>query len=55
MHGSLHECLSFYHILNDPKEEAFGKYHWKSRKCWEPAFSPFPTKFSAQSNREIVI
>ena len=28
------------------KEESFGKHCGKRRKCWLPAFSPFPTVFS---------
>ena len=32
--------------FNDPKKEGFGKHCRKRRKCWFPAFSPFPTMFS---------
>ena len=28
------------------KKEDFGKKCWKRRKCWIPAFSPFPTMLS---------
>ena len=36
-------------------EEGFEKHCGKRRKYWQPAFSPFPTVFSALSRREIVI
>ena len=39
-------------IFNNPKEEGFGKHCGKRRKCWLPAFSPFPTVFSIKSKRE---
>ena len=41
--------ISLYHTImnfNNPKEDDFWKHCWKRRKCWKPAFSPFPTKFS---------
>ena len=44
--------LSLYHTIptvNDPKKEGFGKHYGKRRKCWLPAFSPFPTVFSTPS------
>ena len=41
--------------FNDPKGECFGKHYGKSRKCWLPAFSPFPTMFSIQSKTETII
>ena len=50
--------LTFYHTVppfNDPNEEGFGKHCGKRRKCWWPAFSPFPTMFSTLSKREILI
>ena len=50
--------LTLYHTIptyNDPKEEGFGKHCGKRRKCWQPAFSPFPTVFSSLSKREIII
>ena len=50
--------LTLYHTIptfNDPKEEAFGKHCGKRRKCWQPAFSSFPTVFSNLLQREIVI
>ena len=31
--------------IDDPAEEPYGKHCWKRRKCWLPAFSPFPTMF----------
>ena len=49
--------LTLYHTIptfNDPKEEDFGKHCGKRRKCWSPAFSSFPTVFSALSQRENV-
>ena len=36
-------------------EEGRGKHCGKRRKCWQPAFSPFPTVFSTLSQRVIVI
>ena len=50
-------ALTLYHTIppfNDPKQEGFGKHCGKRRKCWQPAFSPFPTAFSTPSKREIV-
>ena len=50
--------LNLYHtipIFNDPKEKGFGKPCGKRRKCWQPAFSLFPTGFSILAKREIVI
>ena len=47
-----------YHIIptfNDPKEEAFGKHCGKRGKLWLPAFSPFTTRFSTVSKRELII
>ena len=45
-----HMCfLSLYHritTLSDLEKEAFWKHCGKRRKCWSPAFSPFPTMFS---------
>ena len=38
-----------------PEEEGFGKHLGKRRKCWKPAFSPFPTVFSTLSKRDIII
>ena len=49
--------LTLYHTIptfNDP-EEGFGKHCGKRRKCWQPAFSAFPTVFSLLSKREIII
>ena len=31
------------------RKEAFSKHCGKRRKCWSPAFSPFPTMFSTLS------
>ena len=42
-------CLTLYHtipIFNNLEKEAFWKQCGKRRKCWKPAFSPFPTMFS---------
>ena len=36
-------------------KEAFSKHCGKRRKCWLPAFSPFPTLFSTLSKIEIII
>ena len=51
--------LTLYHTIptfNNPKEEGFGKHCGKSRKCWKPAFSTFPTVFSTTlSKRENVM
>ena len=47
---NLHEALTLYRTIptfNDPKIEAFWKNWGKRRKCWSPAFSPFPTVFSS--------
>ena len=52
------KVLTLYHTIpsfNDPKEEAFGKHCGKRRKCWQPAFSSFPSVFSNLLQREIVI
>ena len=35
--------------------EPFRKYFGNRRKCWTPAFSPFPMMFSPLSKREISI
>ena len=36
-------------------KEAFSKHCGKKRKCWKPAFSPFPTMYSTLSKTEIII
>ena len=36
-------------------KQAFSKHCGKRRKCWKPAFSPFPTMFSALSKTKIII
>ena len=41
--------------LNDPEKETFRKHCGKPRKCWLPAFPPFPTMFSTLSLTEIII
>ena len=38
----------------DPLEEALRKHCRKRRKCWFPAFSPFPTMFSVQSKTNCI-
>ena len=46
--------LTLYHTIptfNDPGNEAFWKHCRKRRKCWWPAFSPFPTMFSTLPKR----
>ena len=40
--------LTLHHTIwtfNDPDKEVFWKQCGKRRKCWWPAFSPFPTMF----------
>ena len=40
--------FAFYHTIptfNNPEKETFCKHCGKRRKCWLPAFSPFPTMF----------
>ena len=47
--GLFRNGLTLYHTIltfNDPKKEAFWKHCGKRRKCWKPAFSPFPTMLS---------
>ena len=47
--------LTLYHTIppfNNPKKKGFGKHCGKRRKCWLPAFSPFPTMFSTLSKTE---
>ena len=43
--GSLSLYLTIATVKNNEKED-FGKHCWKRRKCWIPAFSPFPTMLS---------
>ena len=46
--------LTLYHTIttfNDPEKEAFWKHCGKRRKCWWPAFSPFPTMFSTNPKK----
>ena len=38
-----------------PTKEGFWKYRGKMRKCWWPAFSPFPTMVSFLSKPEIIV
>ena len=40
-------CLTFYHTIPTFKRKR--KHCGKRRKCWSPAFSPFPTVFSTLS------
>ena len=52
--------LFLYHCLiiktfNDHLLETFWKHCRKRRKCWLPAFSPFPTMFSILSKTWIII
>ena len=46
----------YYRIptFNDVIEEGFGKHCGKRKKCWFPAFSPFPVVFSTLSNRKLI-
>ena len=37
------------------RKKSFEKNCGKRRKCWKPAFSTFPTMFSARSKTEIKI
>ena len=40
--------LTLYYLIqtfNNPKNVSFRKHCGKRRKCWLPAFSPFPTMF----------
>ena len=42
-------ALTLYHTnptFDNPEKEAFRKHCGKRRKCWLPAFSPFPKMFS---------
>ena len=39
--------------FNDPEKKAFRKYCGKRRKCWLPAFSPFPTMFSTHPKKNV--
>ena len=46
---SYEDALTHYHTIpsfDAPEKEAFRKHCGKRRKCWRPAFSPFPTMFS---------
>ena len=41
--------LTLYHTIqtfHESEEDAFKKHPKKRRKCWKPAFTPFPTVFS---------
>ena len=47
---TLENKLTLYHTIptfNDLENESFSKHCGKRRKCWLPAFSPFPTMLSA--------
>ena len=53
-----HDELTLNHTiptLNDPENEAFWKHCGKRRKCWWPAFSPFPTMFSPSPNKNLCL
>ena len=55
-----HFCigLTLYHLIPtfiDSDKEAFWKYCGKKRKCWLPAFPPFPTMFSTLPETQITI
>ena len=43
--GSLSLYLTMA-TVKDTEKETFGKHCWKRRKCWIPAFSPFPMMLS---------
>ena len=43
--GSLSLYLTIATVKDNEKKD-FGKHCWKRRKCWIPAFSPFPTMLS---------
>ena len=43
--GSLSLYLTIATVKDNEKEN-FGKHCWKRRKCWTPAFFPFPTMLS---------
>ena len=50
--------LTLYHTIltfNDPEKEGFCKHCGKRRKCWLPAFSPFPAIISTLTKTEIFI
>ena len=50
--------LSLYHAIltfNYPENKGFWKHCRKRRKCWKPAFSPFPTMFSTLSKTKIIM
>ena len=54
-YGTRHKMnLTLYHTIptfNDPEKEGFWKHCGKRRKCWYPAFSPFPAMFSTLLER----
>ena len=46
--------LTLYHTIptfNDPAKTACRKHCGKRRKCWIPAFSPFPAMFSTHPQK----
>ena len=48
--------LTLYHTmltLNNPKNGAFEHIMEKGKKCWKPAFSPFPKLFSILSETNL--
>ena len=49
--------LTLYHTIptfNDSGKETFWKHCGKRRKCWLPAFSPFPTCFLSFQKRILI-
>ena len=55
---SFGKVLTLYNTIptfNDPEKESFWKHCGKRRKCWQPAFSLFPTMFSIWAETKIVI
>ena len=49
---------TLYHTIptfNNPDKESFCKHCGKRRKCWLPAFSPFPSMFSTISTKTEMI
>ena len=45
--------ITLYHTIstfNDPEKEGF-ENRWRTRKCWLPVFSPFPTIISTLAKK----
>ena len=54
----LHNSLTHFYTMTPfdmSGKDAFSKNCGKRRKCWLPAFSPFPTMFCTRSKTEIII